>query len=702
MRRIALFLFPLLLLACSKDKEQAGQQVIIKYTKGFHKGCFRIQAEDLADSSRTLVAPPVAPRADRDDEDGGPFVNVAILQKEGWSNRIQVTVSVHEEPCDQNGKLVDTKSEPLTLPGEGVSPNPFVMQFNTPDQDDDGFLPIASGGTDCEDRDREQNIKFAEVCDDKDNNCDGTEDEGFDKKWYLDEDGDGVPRGPDFVSSCTSPGEKYKHHVEGQRFDCKDTGADAEKMFPGNPETCDDVDNDCDDIVDNGFAPRGVTCNPECQGLTVCSGDGTAVVCSKEPGRYYHPDRDGDGQGAKGSARILKCGTEPADPGTVPNDNDCDDADVAARAGLAEVCDAIDNDCDGTVDNTAQACGGTLKNVESYFVTLAGHHWKTVSVGANGHVWVAGDGGKLALRRPGEQKFESFSYYSNAPAPPSDGSLVLNENNCQNKNWTASWVNANGVVFLGGDGGTVAIHPGARGTAAYDCVPAETPGQSRITGMIGFEGDANGPIIYLADSSARLYRWRPSLPVAERFTELNNGDFAYYGVHALAPEFVLAVGGTTTGGTVQKFYSHNVQLQNQTSAANPHTVNPDNVNGNARAVWMGSATSACAVGDNAAVWRWDGGTTWNKVDGPAGVAGRFSGVVMRNDAQSLLTGQCYIVGGDNSSRSKVHRLTTYGWAKPLEIQSSTANVALNDLAITATGEIWIVGEDGRVFHYPEP
>ncbi|WP_163870753.1 putative metal-binding motif-containing protein [Myxococcus eversor] len=696
MRRLALLLLPLLVLACSKSKEQAGQQVIIKYTKGFHKGCFRVVAQDLVNTSLPPLTSSVEPRADRDDVEGGPFVAVGVLQKEGWSNRINVKVTVHEEPCAENGKEVATQNRDLTLPGEGVSKDAFTMQFDTPDADDDGFLPEDKGGTDCGDNDRERNIKFAEVCDNKDNNCKEGVDEGFDKSWYLDDDGDGVPRGPDFVSSCLPPNNKYKHYAASGPFDCRDSGADAAKMFPGNIEKCDNLDNDCDNVVDNNFPARGVTCNSECGGETVCSGDGNAVVCSRDPGRYYYRDADGDGDGDSSATAVLKCQDQPLDPGYVLNNHgDCDDFDPAARSSFAEVCDAIDNNCDGTVDNnTAVACGGTLKDVVNHHVGGANHDWRTVSTGPSGYpVWIAGRGGKLAVRRTANSKFESFSFGDGTGTPP-DESLPANSNTCGNTNWTVSWVNSNGTVFLGGEGGLLAIHTGD--TAAACGTGALTVDSDNLTGMVGFEV-GGVTTIYLTDSSGRLIKWvvggNPQHVLVH-----DSMNFNAYGVHGLSESFLLVSGGSSGGDVGQAFLSY--------TNSNPsllHSTHPNNGDGNANAVWMGRADKACAVGDGGLAWRWDGSTTWNQAES-SGTTVDFSSVVMRYDAQNLanpLNDQCYIV--DKGSNGKLRRLTPFGWAKPLDLlPSNRANVPLRDIAITATGNLWIVGDDGRVFHYPEP
>jgi hypothetical protein len=57
-------------------------------------------------------------------------------------------------------------------------------------------------------------------------------------------------------------------------------------------------------------------------------------------------DRDGDGFGEPGTLDSV-C-TIPA--GSVDNDRDCDDGDAGVHPGAPEMCDGVDDDCDGTVD----------------------------------------------------------------------------------------------------------------------------------------------------------------------------------------------------------------------------------------------------------------------------------------------------------------------------------------------------------------
>ena len=103
--------------------------------------------------------------------------------------------------------------------------------------------------------------------------------------------------------------------------DCDDGDA---SVFPGAEESCDGVDQDCDDVVDE---------------------DAT------DPTDWYR-DQDGDGHGAGTAAQACD-----APDGAVDNDGDCDDSDGDTFPGAAEICaDGVVNDCEGSVEDARETC----------------------------------------------------------------------------------------------------------------------------------------------------------------------------------------------------------------------------------------------------------------------------------------------------------------------------------------------------------
>ncbi|NTX38037.1 hypothetical protein HUA78_26685 [Myxococcus sp. CA033] len=783
MRRLALCLLPLLVLACSKSKEQAAVRIRVQYTSGFQKGCFKVVVQDDANPDLKLeevVAP--KQRATATSEVPSPILTVAVVKKDGWSNKFKVTVTAYERPCAGSGETlavagqqVDSAENVFEFPSEDVK-DVAALTLVTVDADDDGFVSMAGDkkGTDCDDTNSMRNPGQAELCDDKDNNCvglvegreadeglpkvpmfldgdkdgvgreatthcvpeagvtgyadvggdckdddaniapnkpevcdnfdnncDGNTDEGHDKNWYKDVDQDGVVGANSVVTQCDRPDDSYRNRLQNEVFDCND--ADGNNT-PGKVELCDNADNNCDQNVDELFPTKNTVCNisgVSCTGTWVCNAAQSAVECNARAPRLFYPDRDGDGDGDQNATVDEVCANETPQLGHVENlHGDCDDVDPAANSGLAEVCDAIDNNCSGSVSDEPLSCGGTLRDVVSYHLTSDSQDWRTVAVGQTGYpVWVAGRGGKLAVRKAANQKFESFSFGDPANPSPPDGSPPLNANNCGDHNWTVSWVDSQGRVILGGEGGWVAEHAGT----SAPCGPGTLPTSQNITGMVGFES-GGVRTVYLSDTNGRLYRWVVG-GAGNPFMELNDNINNLYGLHALREDFMLAVGASSGGGDKQRFVSYAVTTgTTPTGTPTGHTSTPPNVNGKATAVWMGDADKACAVGEGGAVWRWDGVTTWDKTDAPS--AFDFTSVVMRYDtsnAQNPLNEQCYMVDKrTGGTGGKLHRLTPYGWAKGPDLTGSLANVPLNDIAITATGDLWIVGEDGRVFHYPEP
>jgi len=188
----------------------------------------------------------------------------------------------------------------------------------------------------------------AEICDGLDNDCDGIIDNGFDV---------GEP--------CTvGIGGCQRHGV----MVCRGDGTGTEcSVDPGAPTTeiCDGLDNDCDGIIDNGF-DVGEPCSVgtgECQnrGVKVCKTDGTGTECSVDPGAATAEICDGLDNDCDG---IIDNGFDVGEPCTAgtgecknygvkvcKTDGTGTECSVDPGAATAEICDGLDNDCDGVIDN---------------------------------------------------------------------------------------------------------------------------------------------------------------------------------------------------------------------------------------------------------------------------------------------------------------------------------------------------------------
>lgn len=233
---------------------------------------------------------------------------------------------------------------------------------------------------DCDDTNAAINPLATEICNGVDDDCDGLADDADPDVvgmpiWFADADGDTYGDAVTTTFACNQP-----VGYVADPSDCDDTQA---TVYPGATEICDGLDNDCNGDVDDaltfttyyedldgdGFGDAAsfiVSCSPSAPvGYTTDNTDcipgfityadadgdgfgfGAPVPCGPvinnidcDDTQWLYADADGD---TYGSGPAIECG--------VPSNTDCDPMNASVNPGATEICDGIDNNCDGNIDN---------------------------------------------------------------------------------------------------------------------------------------------------------------------------------------------------------------------------------------------------------------------------------------------------------------------------------------------------------------
>ncbi|MBU8898452.1 hypothetical protein DRW03_18005 [Corallococcus sp. H22C18031201] len=603
----------------------------------------------------------------------------------------------------------------------------------------------ATSNDDCDDTNPSTYPGAKELCDGLVNNCGGLADEGLPKtKYYRDEDGDGYGDQSQMKELCSAPAGYVAE--TGGGFDCNDKAKD---IHPGATEICNEIDDNCNGVKDEGLIQE------------------------------WFRDADGDGFGDV-TARAVNCAkpTGYVAKRAEGNGFDCNDNNAGINPLATEKCNGIDDNCTGGIDETFpdkdksctnDVCGGALvcnanqdglvcnapppvtyhRDSDSDGVGSANaadalkacpfggypagyvlssndcddkdpHNFpgnteicddrdNNCSAGTSEEARPSGICGDKGWGQVADAVLAAGTTWNTVATAPSGypvwiagagGAMAVRETassqfvswngKCGSFDWRAAWVRPDGAIFLAGAGGNIAVFKlGDAACSGLSTTIAEGAQHSNnpLSGIIGFV--ENGvTTVYVVNDQGHLYQWIVGTSLKYKSGRAPN----YQDIHGHDAAHLLLVGFTgNLSIPTPALLSADGSVVNPGStlhAVDSNTPTKTIIN----KVWSWDASHAYAVGTNGAMLRWDGASSWAFANPDPTVNFSLTSVWALDESTVYTTD---VLGA-------VRWLSPNGW-----ITRVNGGGELRDLVVVPRTDgsniwdYWAVGPNNRVIHFPE-
>ncbi len=324
---------------------------------------------DVPEAPEVSVVHPQSGEYGIEDQDFEFVVFVEDLQDDPWDLLVYFDSDMDGEFCetppDENGLASCFQAlsvgehnlvfEAVDLDGESGRATAYfeVLAASSLDGDGDGWTGDQG---DCDDGDDDVYPGATEYANGVYDDCDGVIDDETD---YYDDDGDCFCEVEPCVGSSSESCEDLWED------DCDDEDPET---YPDAVETCDGLDNDCDDEIDEGT----ICVDDDHDGFAESDGDcddSSPYVYPGAPELADGFDNDCDGTIDEGTTAYdddgdCYCEDESCSGSIevecgIVSGGDCDDENSDVSPAATETCNGIDDDCDGTTDD-ADASGAAI------------------------------------------------------------------------------------------------------------------------------------------------------------------------------------------------------------------------------------------------------------------------------------------------------------------------------------------------------